>query len=213
MRELSRPALCHTATHNRVFGTALQALLMHYLRRQCVIQWPTIEHTIFNSNYPPSPHFPGERQRWRARERERDVSFGSRGGAFYCTAPQTCHLHLHPTTPIWWSADNISAVLECGWWQLSFVFSSSSFVVQLETSVMRTHTHTHTEQITEPFMSQYSCSLLAGSTLRASHTSSLGLATSAYERPSSLPPNMVRKVRLAGAAAAAAANLSGSTSV
>lgn len=81
--------------------------------------------------------------------------------------------------------------------------------------VCHARTHTHTEQITEPFMSQYSCSLLAGSTLRASHTSSLELATSAYEWPSSLPPNMVRKVRPAGAAAAAAAaaNLSGSTSV
>ena len=154
------------------------------------------------------------KERDRERERERDISFGGGGGAFYCTAPQTCHLHLHPTTPIWWSADNISAVLECGWWQLSFVFSSSPFVAQLETSVMRTHTHTHThthtEQITQPFMSQHSCSLLAGSTLRASHTSSLELATSAYEWPPSLPPNMARKVRLAGAAAA---NLSGSTSI
>ena len=191
---------------------------MHYLRRQCVIQWPTIEHTIFNSNYPPpisrERDKDGEHERERQRERERERYFIWRWrGSFllYSAAnlpspPPPDHPHLMISRQY----------LRCiGVWVVAallrfLLFPLCGSIRDVCHAHTHTHTHTHTEQITQPFMSQHSCSLLAGSTLRASHTSSLELATSAYEWPPSLPPNMARKVRLAGAAAA---NLSGSTSI
>lgn len=133
---------------------------------------------------------------------ERAISFKVKK-ALYCTL-QTSHLHLSPP--------------ECScirmWDVASLLPLSFSSPVQFEKSIRhyyasRPCTHilrlseTHQNQITQQFISQYSHSPVRDSwpiTLRASHTSSLELATSASKCSLLLPPNMVKKVYLMGPA-------------
>lgn len=79
-----------------------EAFFMHYLRQQCVIQWPTMQQTIFNTNY--------DRKHGR-----KAISFQVKNKLFivHCNRSHKPTISTRQFLNAAWSA-----VLECGMWYL-----------------------------------------------------------------------------------------------